>query len=286
MGEIGLVAQRQHVARVEPRVLAQARDHERAALAQHDRIALRLLLRLRQPLQRNEPRVVGAGMRDHAEAVGAEKDRAAAFLAVGGVDPGRHCRGGLAALRRLAEAAGNQHHRFHRAGRDDLVDEAVDRIGGDRDDQEVELVRERREARGAFDAVDLRLAGADDGQALLRIPAAHQVAQDDAAEIHAGRRNPDDADRRRMEQLVDLVDGAGQAAGDRARRTRSARRARSARSPTCTGSSVERPQHERRCGIGRARRCSRARASARRATGAARPEAARPSRSAMRASFR
>ena len=175
-------------------------------------------------------------MRDHAEAVGAEEDRAAAFAAVGGVDAGRHRRRGLAALPRLAEAAGNQHHRFDRVGGDDLVDETVDRVGGDRDDQQVELVRERREALDAPDAVDLGLAGANDGQALLRVAAAHQVAQDDAAEIHAGGRDADDADRRRMEQLVDLVDGAGQAAGAGAPNAqRAARTVR--RSPTCTGSS-------------------------------------------------
>ena len=45
--EVGLVAQREHVARIEPGVLAQPRDHEGTALAQQHRVALGLLLRLR-----------------------------------------------------------------------------------------------------------------------------------------------------------------------------------------------------------------------------------------------
>jgi hypothetical protein len=168
VGQVGLVAQRQHVARVEPRVLADAGDHEGAALAQHHRIALRLLLRLGQALQRNEPGVVAARMRDHAEAVGAEEDRAAAGLAVRGVDAPGEGGGRLAAGFGFAQAAGDQHHRFDRVGFDDFVDQFIDRAGCHGDDQQVELAIERFQAFHAPDAVDLGLARADDAQLSLR----------------------------------------------------------------------------------------------------------------------
>jgi hypothetical protein len=151
-------------------------------------------------------------MGDHAQAVGAEEHRSATGLAMGCIDACGQCGGGFAAGPGFPEAAGNQHDRFDGVGFDDLVDQFVDGAGGDRDDQQVELVVQRLQAFDTFDAIDLGFTGTDDAQAFLAVAAAHKVLQDDAAEIHAGRRDPDDADRSRMNQLVDLVNGAGQAA--------------------------------------------------------------------------
>ncbi len=173
VGEVGLVAQGQHIARIEPRILAQAGDHEGAALTQHDGVSLRLFLWLRQPLQRNEPGVIRTGMRDHTEAVGAEENRATASLGVGRVDAVGQRGGGFSALAGLAEAAGDQHYRFRRVGFDDVVGQAVDGIGGDRNNQQIELVIQRLQAFDAFDAVDLGLAGTNDGHVLLGVSAAH-----------------------------------------------------------------------------------------------------------------
>ena len=215
VGEIGLVAQGQHVARIEPGILTHARDHERPALAQHDGISFRFLLRLWQPLQGDKPGIIGAGMGNHAQAVGAEKNRAAAFLAVRSVNPDCQCCGGFPALFRFTQTAGNQHDRFHGVGLDDFVHDVVDRAGGDRHDQQIELTVERPQALCALDAVDLLLPRTNDGQPLLAVAAAHQVAQNDPPEIHAAGRDADDADRSRMNQLVDLVYRAGQTAGGR-----------------------------------------------------------------------
>ena len=116
-------------------------------------------------------------MGDHAQAVGAEKNRAAVFLAVGGVDPERQRRGGFPALFRLAQTAGNQHHRFRRARLDDFIHQAVHRVGRDGNDQEIELVLQRLQAFSAFHAVDLLLAGANDSDALLAVAAADQIGR-------------------------------------------------------------------------------------------------------------
>jgi hypothetical protein len=137
------------------------------------------------------------------------------------------CRRRLAALLRLAQAAGDQHHRLDGVGFDDLVDQFVHGAGRHGDDEHVQLAVERLEALDALHAVDLGLARLEDQQLLLRIAAAHQVAQDDAAEVHAVAGDADDADALRVDQLVDLGNRPRQAAG-----LRRAERALSRRAPS------------------------------------------------------
>jgi hypothetical protein len=133
------------------------------------------------------------------------------------------CRRRLAALLGLAQAAGDQHHRLDGVGFDDLVDQFVHGAGRHGDDEHVQLAVERLQAFDAFHAVDLGLARLEDQQLLLRIAAAHQVAQDDAAEVHAVAGDADDADALRVDQLVDLGNRPRQAAGlRRAERARHA----------------------------------------------------------------
>ena len=71
---------------------------------------MRFFLRLGQTFERDEPGIVGAGMGDDAEAVGAKEDRATARKAVCRVDLRGQCGGGLPAFFRFAQTAGDQHH--------------------------------------------------------------------------------------------------------------------------------------------------------------------------------
>ena len=152
-------------------------------------------------------------MGHHAEAVGTEKNRPATRLAVGRVDAPGQRGGGLPAGHGFPEAAGNQHHRFHRVGFDDFIDEFVDRAGGHGDDQHVQFVIQRLQAGDTLDTINLGLAGTNDAHAVLAVAAAHQVAQNDPAEIHVAGRDSDNPDRGRMNEFVDLVHRAGQTSG-------------------------------------------------------------------------
>ena len=205
MRDVVLVAQGDHVGRVEPRIFAQPRDQEGAALADERRVALRFLPGSRQAFFGNEPGIVVAGVRNDAQAVRADEYRSAACRPPGVVDRLQHAPGGLPACLGFPHAAGDQQHRFHGIGPDHLVDDAEGDVGGHREDQQVQFLLQRSQVQRAAHAIDFLAVGIDDAQPRLVITGCDDVLQGDPAEVHARGRGADDSDRSRVQQLVDLA---------------------------------------------------------------------------------
>ena len=180
-------------------------QHEGPALADERRPPVGLVPVTRELFLRDEPRIVSARPRNHAHAVGAEKDRTAVRLFMSLIDPHHHLPGPLAALLGLAHAPWNEHHGPGRVTGNDLLHQLRNLSRAHGHDQQVELVRQARQIRHAQNPACIRSALAQNRHIFRGKALGQHVVQNDPPEIPARGRDPDNADALRMQQVVDLA---------------------------------------------------------------------------------
>ena len=205
-GQVGLVADRDEVRGVEVGLLAQAGDHEGAALADEGGRAPAIPALLGQLLLGDEQGVVAAGVRDDPERVAAEEDRAAVALSVGLGDPAGERERLLLRALGFADPARDEQHRVREVAVDHPFHDARDLGGVDREHEEVHPARQRVEVRDAAHAVERVHARLDERDPAGIEAVGEDVAQDDPAVVHARGRGAYHADGRGVQQTVDLGD--------------------------------------------------------------------------------